>query len=308
MTRLTRNRDELSPEQIGTYLLGVLLAGVRVAIYRILFNVYVLSRGFEEGLITVLITASAMAMVVSVLPLSYIVDFTGKKRALIFSIVGTIAVVLIMVIFPNRWVFLFLNMFLGMFQALTQVSLGSEDSRYMTLLDRVMYYSLPLAFSVAVNYASAYLPNWIEMLPGSLSYDSELALIAVVMVGVFVFVDGQYNSHTAKRTPRRVIARLNVGGFSIPLIIDDDELQEPDFDPLDTIAEQVNFLLQGVLTKAEYAGPSVTIVENEDGDLVFVFEGEGEYIGINDVPEGEAKELIRKAVDLWTAGHLREEK
>jgi MFS family permease len=307
MTVLSRKKQELSPEQAGSYLLGVLLAGVRTGIYRILFNFYVLSQGYEEGLITILITASVMATTASVLPLSYIVDYFGKKESLIFSIAGTILSLVIMVIFPSRLLFLMMNMILGMCQALTQVSIGPAETRLMTLLDRVLYYSVPLAFATGVNYAVAYLPNWFTVGRGHMSYESELTVIGVIAIILFVFIDGQYNSHAQKRAPKSVYLRLNVGGLSIPLITDEDgEEYQEDHDYIDSIAEQVNFLLQGVLLKEEYDGPAITVVENEVGDLVISIEGVGDYIGVDALPEGKTKEYLKRASDLWVEGFLKE--
>jgi hypothetical protein len=306
MTTLKRRREDLVPEQIGMYLLGVVLVGVRTAIYRILFNYYVLNLGYEEGLITVLITASVMAMAVSVLPLSYIVDFVGRRSSLIFSISGTILTLVVMLLFPSRWVFLLLNMSLGMFQALTQVSLGSDDSRYMKLFDRVVYYSLPLAFSVAMSYVSSYLPEWLGLTLSSMNDQTIVTLVFVTVIGGLVFVENQYNHHTRQTTPRRVIARLNVGSISIPLIVDEGDEFEEEFTPFDSVAEQVNFVLQGILLEDEYSGPEILITENLDGDLVIVVEDEGSYLGVGQMPEGDAKTFVQRATDHWVEQNYKE--
>lgn len=307
MATTTRRREDLNPEQAGAYLVGVLLAGLRTGIYRILFNFYVLNQGYEEGLITVLITASVMATAASILPLSYIVDYVGKKPSLIFSIGGTIISVAVMFLFPSRIVFLMLNMMLGMFLALTQVSMGSDDTRYMKLIDRVMYYSLPFAFSAAVNYLISYLPGWLGFISGSSAFDNELILVGIVGVGLFVLLDSKYNQQVRQTTPRRVIARFNVGAISIPLIVENDEGEFPEpFNPFDSIAEQVNFLLQGVLTGAGYDGPPITITENLEGDLTISMGDGKEYLGVDNMPEGREKEWVQRATNLWVEQNLKE--
>lgn len=307
MSAVTRKKQEMSPEQAGTYLLGVLLAGVRTGIYRILFNFYVISQGYEEGLITVLITASVMATAASVLPLSYIVDYFGKKESLIFSIVGTLISLLTMVLFPSRILFLMMNMILGMCQAMTQVSIGPGETRLMSMLDRIIYYSLPLGFATAVNYVAAYLPQWIDF--SRVTNNSQIVLMSIVAGAMmaFLLVDAKYNSHARKKTPKAVYLRLNVGGLSIPLITDEDgEEYDEDYDYIDSIAEQVNFVLQGVLLKEKYDGPAITVTENDDGDLVIAIEGGQEYIGVDTMPEGKTKELLKKATDIWVEGFLKE--
>jgi hypothetical protein len=245
-----------------------------------------------------MITASVLATAASILPLSYLVDYYGKKPALILSIAGTILSLLAMIAFPSRLLFLMLNMILGIFLALTQVSLGSADSRLMSLMERVRYYSLPLAFSIFTNYAVSYLPKWMGAGRGAANHEAELALAGVVVVVLFIFIDSQYNSRTQAKVPKRAYARLNVGGISIPLI-NEEQAQEEAFDPFDSIAEEVNFLLQGVLNKHQYAGPPVEIEENSVGDLVIRIEGQGEYIGVDQLPEGEVKRLIGLATTIW---------
>lgn len=307
MTLTARKREDFTPEKIGAYLFGALLAGLRAGIYRLLFNFYVLNQGYEESLITVLITASVMATAVSLLPLSYIADYVGRKPSLIFSIAGTILLVIVMFLFPSRMMFLMLNMMLGMFLALTQVSLVSEDARYLKLLDRVLYYSVPFAFSVFSNYFISYLPQWINPQRGASAFQNELILVGVVGIALVIFIDAQFNKHARQTTPSRVIARLDIGDISIPIMVADayGESQEP-IDPFESVAEQVNFILQGVLREADYHGPAIDITENLDGDLLVVIGEEKEYLGVEHMPDGEARTFVQRATDLWVEQQLRE--
>lgn len=292
------NQKKLSPEQTGSYLLGVLLAGVRTGIYRLLFNFYVISLGYEEGLITVFITASVMSMAISVLPLSYIVDYAGKRYSLIFSIIGTVMSLLIMILFPSRLLFLMLNMILGTCQALTQVSLGSENSRYMKLMDRFIYYSLPLAFAIFTNYAISYLPNWLGFGRDISDSQIEFIFIGIVALAIFIYADSQYNNQMRTKTPRRVVMRLTVGNTSIPIMVREEEEDEV-LPPIQSIADQVNMVLQGMLQQENYEGPDIKIDEDFDQEVIITVEGEGTYSGVEQMPEGEARALVQRATDRW---------
>ena len=303
---MKRRREDLIPEETGLYLLGALLAGIRTGVYRLLFNYYVVHRGYEEGLITVLITASVMAMVISVLPMSYLVDFAGKKRSLYLGIGGTFLCLLIMVLFPSRWVFLIFNILLGMYQALTQVSLGSEDTRYLRLFERVIYYLPSLVLVTLTNYAAIYIPQWIHAFDEVTGYENQLYIVGLVSVALFVFIDSQYTQHTRGMTPKRVITRFNIGGVTIPLIIDSDEDEEEDFSLFNSVAEQVNFILQGLLLESKYAGPEIQITENLEGDLLITVEGMGEYFAVDHMPDGEARSFVQQATDLWVKQNYKE--
>ena len=301
---MKRRREDLIPEETGLYLLGALLAGIRTGVYRLLFNYYVVHRGYEEGLITVLITASVMAMVISVLPMSYLVDFAGKKRSLYMGIGGTFLCLLIMVLFPSRWVFLIFNILLGMYQALTQVSLGSEDTRYLRLFERVIYYLPSLVLVTLTNYAAIYIPQWIQGFDGFSGYENQLYIVGLVSVALFVFIDGLYTQHMSGTTPKRVISRFSIGGTTIPLIIDSEE-EDEEILPFDSVAEQVNFILQGVLLDEDYTGPEIHITENFDGDLLIVVGEREEYLGVEYMPEGTEKTLVQRATDLWVEQNFK---
>jgi hypothetical protein len=65
------------------YLFSVLLTGVTMGVFRLLFNFYVLSLGFDEALLGRLISTSQFTALLLALPMGYLVDIMGRKAALI---------------------------------------------------------------------------------------------------------------------------------------------------------------------------------------------------------------------------------
>jgi hypothetical protein len=56
------------------YLLHVMITGAAVGVYRLLFNFYVLSLGYDEALLGNLITTSNMTALIAALPMGYLAD------------------------------------------------------------------------------------------------------------------------------------------------------------------------------------------------------------------------------------------
>ena len=292
----------LIPEKTGLYLLNILLAGARTGIYRFLFLFYVRDLGYEEGLINVLITASVMVAVVSILPLSYIVDWVGKRRSLTVGIAGMVLSLLFMFIFPSRAMFLTMNMLLGFCQALTQASTGPEQTRYLTVMQRMFYYSIPVAVATFSNYAIGFFPWGLDIEVDPLGDAGIFYLVGAAVIALFSFMDSRYLSETQKKSA----LRFNIGGVEISLnTLMNDEDAEEEFIPFPSVALQVNFILQGVLQGQNYQGPSIEIGENIAGDLVVIVESQGEYIGIDEIPEGKVKTLVQQARDIWVEQNLR---
>jgi len=61
------------------YLLNAILAGAAFGVYRLLFNFFVLSQGYDEALLGSLITTSSMTALLVALPMGYLADrLVGK--------------------------------------------------------------------------------------------------------------------------------------------------------------------------------------------------------------------------------------
>lgn len=74
-------------------------------------------------------------------------------------------------------------------------------------------------------------------------------------------------------------------------------LSEPIAEPSLTMIEQINEILQDDLTRSPLKGLYIKLFELPAGIVVWV--DNQSYPGLDAVPEGEAKELIRMAVKKW---------
>lgn len=63
------------------YLISVIISGASLGVYRLLFNFYVLSLGYNEALLGTLITTSSLTALIAALPMGYLVDVIGRKSA-----------------------------------------------------------------------------------------------------------------------------------------------------------------------------------------------------------------------------------
>jgi MFS family permease len=174
------------------YLYSTAIAGAATGIYRLLFNFFILSVGFDERMLGNMITASSLSILLFALPMGFLTGKFGRKQALIISQLLVSASVLGTILFPYAGVILGLNVVLGMGQSLSAVSLGPflmENSREK---ERTYLFS----FSFGIRMASDFVGNWmggflpllIANLSGNAansSYTYAAALIIVVIMNTF---------------------------------------------------------------------------------------------------------------------------
>jgi MFS family permease len=170
------------------YLTSVILTGAAMGVYRLLFNFYVLSLGYDEALLGTLITTSSLTALLSALPMGYLVDNIGHKTALI---IGTAVLGLAvggMVLFPSALTFVLMNIVLGLAQSLTGVTMGPFLMENSGEKERTYLFSftsgLRMASAFFGNWIGGYLPTWISTLQGSTptspsAYGGALAAIAI---------------------------------------------------------------------------------------------------------------------------------
>ena len=60
------------------YLLNVIIVGAAMGVFRLLFNFYVLSLGYDEALLGRLITISNLTALLAALPMGYLADLLGR--------------------------------------------------------------------------------------------------------------------------------------------------------------------------------------------------------------------------------------
>jgi len=95
-----------------------------MGIFRLLFNFYVLSLGYDETLLGTLITTSSLTALLAAVPMGYLVDRIGHKRALIISALALSAAIVVMIMLPSAATFIAMNVIVGFAQSLTGVTMG----------------------------------------------------------------------------------------------------------------------------------------------------------------------------------------
>ncbi len=171
------------------YLLSVVITGAAMGIFRLLFNFYVLSLGFDEALLGKLITVSSLTAMLAALPMGYLADVFGRKSSLVLSGVLVSFSIFAMVLWPYQGVFYAMNVVSGIAQSLAAVTMapflmensGDEERTYLFSISA----GLQMAMASVGNWIGGYLPTWVsglrEVSPtSSLAYAGALFVIAII--------------------------------------------------------------------------------------------------------------------------------
>ncbi len=171
------------------YLLSAILTGAALGVYRLLFNFYVLSQGYDESLLGTLITVNNMTSLLVALPMGYLGDWLGRKLSLLAGGATAGVAILCMVIWPSQAMFIAMNMLLGAGQSLSAVSMspflvensGEDERTYLFSLSQ----GLQTAAAFVGNWVGGYLPTWMGEAQNvastsSLAYAGALAVIALL--------------------------------------------------------------------------------------------------------------------------------
>lgn len=172
------------------YLLNVVVSGAAMGVYRLLFNFYVLSLGFDEALLGSLITISSLTALLAALPMGYLADLIGRKMALVISGALISFSVFTMVIYPIEGVFYAMNIVSGLAQSLAAVTMapflmensGEDERTYLFSIGS----GLQMAMASVGNWIGGYLPTWVAQSRGvsatsSVAYAGALMAIAIAL-------------------------------------------------------------------------------------------------------------------------------
>ncbi len=146
------------------YLVNVILSGLSMGIFRLLFNFYALSLGFNEALLGRLVTTSSTTALLVALPVGYLADRLGRKNSLIIGGVMTSLSIAGMVVFRVETAFYAFNALMGFSQSLWMITMspflvensGEEERTYLFS----MGHGLQMLSAFAGNWLGGYLPGW----------------------------------------------------------------------------------------------------------------------------------------------------
>ena len=172
------------------YLLNVIITGAAMGVFRLLFNFYVLSLGFDEALLGSLITTSSMAALLAALPMGYLADLIGRKNSLLISGGLLSFSIAAMVLWPGQGMFYAMNVVSGLAQSLAAVTMAPFLMENSGERERTYLFSfssgLQMAMASVGNWIGGYLPTWVsgrlEVSPtSSPAYGGALIIVAITL-------------------------------------------------------------------------------------------------------------------------------
>ncbi len=170
------------------YLVSALLTGAALGVYRLLFNFYVLSLGYDERLLGQLITITSMTALLTALPMGYLSDMIGRKKSLILGGASVSVAIMTMVLLPSVPMFYAMNMLMGAGQSLAAVTMSPFLMENSGEKERTYLFSLSVGLQTAAgsvgNWVGGYLPTWVGLTrdvspTSSTAYAGALAIIAL---------------------------------------------------------------------------------------------------------------------------------
>ena len=193
--RLYAERVRAFSPNARLYLLSVVLSGAAMGVFRLLFNFYVLSLGYDEALLGTLIALSSLSALLSAVPMGYLVDRIGYRHALLLGGSISLLAVIGMIIVPRAGVFVAMNLLLGLAQSLSGVTMGPFLMENSDTQERTYLFSftsgLQTVSGFVGNWVGGYLPTWLGALRRLSPTSPEayaLALAAIVAGGTLGLV------------------------------------------------------------------------------------------------------------------------
>ncbi len=174
------------------YLLNVVIVGAAMGVFRLLFNFYVLSLGYDEALLGTLITVSSLTALLFALPMGYLADLLGRKNSLLLSGAMISASIMVIVIWPSQGVLYAMNVVSGLGQSLAAVTMapflmensGEKERTYLFSFSQ----GLQMTMASVGNWIGGYLPTWIALNRGVPAISSEAYAGALMVVSLTVAV------------------------------------------------------------------------------------------------------------------------
>ncbi len=149
------------------YLVNAILTGAAMGVFRLLFNFYVLSLGYDQALLGNLVTASSLTALLTALPMGYLADRLGRKTSLLLGSAGVVVAVLMMIQLPSIAMFIGMNVLMGLAQSLAGVTMGPFLMENSGEKERTYLFSitsgLQMASAFAGNWLGGVLPTWVSV-------------------------------------------------------------------------------------------------------------------------------------------------
>jgi len=179
------------------FLASIILTGAALGIYRLLFNFYVLSLNMDANVVGQLTSTNSMTALILAVPMGYLADILGRKKAFIIGGLAVCLSITGMVLWPFKGILFAMSILSGAAQGLSAVTMspfllensGPEERTYLFSLAS----GAQMTASFVGNSIGGNLPTWIaarqNLLPtSSAAYAGAMAIVALVaLVGLAPF-------------------------------------------------------------------------------------------------------------------------
>jgi len=147
------------------YLFNVIITGAVMGVFRLIFNFYALSLGFDESVLGNLITTSSFVALLAALPMGYLADMIGRKGSLILSGVLLSISILAMALWQTETSLYAMNVVSGIAQSLAGVTMSPFLMENSDEKERTYLFSfgqgLQMTMASVGSWLGGYLPTWI---------------------------------------------------------------------------------------------------------------------------------------------------
>jgi len=172
------------------YLIYAIISGIAMGIFRLLFNFYILSLGYDEKLVGNMVTVSSITALIFALPMGYLADILGRKISFLISAVLICLTVGMMVIWPFPGMLYAMNILSGIAQSLAAVTIspflmensGEHERTYLFSMTS----GLQMVSASVGSWIGGYLPTWmagrLNVAPvSSQAYAGALLVVAITL-------------------------------------------------------------------------------------------------------------------------------
>jgi MFS family permease len=167
------------------YLLNVIITGAVMGVFRLIFNFYALSLGFDESVLGNLITTSSFVALLAALPMGYLADMIGRKGSLVISGVLLAFSILAMALWQTETSLYAMNVVSGLAQSLAGVTMSPFLMENSDEKERTYLFSfgqgLQMTMASVGSWLGGYLPTWMGSLQ-SVSATSSTAYGSSVLI------------------------------------------------------------------------------------------------------------------------------
>jgi MFS family permease len=172
------------------YLVYAIISGAAIGIFRLLFNFYVLSLGFDEKLLGNLVTTSSITALVFALPMGYLADILGRKASLLLSGAIMCFSIAMMVLFPVPSILYAMNILSGIAQSLAGVTMSPFLMENSSEHERTYLFSfssgMQMVSASVGNWIGGYLPTWVADMrnvdpTSSLAYGGSILIVSIAL-------------------------------------------------------------------------------------------------------------------------------